>query len=215
MDKYRFKKFKDQLRVAYGISTRQFGSMKNEDNSINRKNLIKFLKKINLSIDAVCMGQVHGGEVVSVKDSNKNLIKNMDGMITNVQNLPLVVVTADCLPIIFFDPNKNVIGIAHGGRKGLQSGIIHNTVLKLKSEFGCETQDLFVGIGPGIEKKCYEVDGELIDIRKSAMEFLIEEGILEANIESIDTCTRCNRDDFYSYRGDDNTDRFATVISLI
>jgi copper oxidase (laccase) domain-containing protein len=136
-------------------------------------------------------------------------------LITDKKNVPLAVVTADCLPVLLFDPVKKVVGVLHAGRKGLLEGVISNTVQMFEKEFGSEPKDILVGIGPGIEKKCYEVEGEMVDIRHQAHFFLRAEGILKEHIEDLDFCTKCNMDRFYSYRGGDDTQRFASVISLV
>ncbi len=215
MNIFQFKKFKSNRNIKHAISTKDFGSMKNEDGSVNRNNLNKFLKASNLPHNPVCMGQVHGGDVAVVENSNQFIVNNTDGLITNKKDVPLCVLTADCLPIILFDPKKQIAGIVHAGLKGLQNGIIKNMIKKFKDSFKSDPSDIIVGIGPGIEKKCYEVDGSLVDIKKIAIDSLQNLGIKPANIESIDTCTKCNDKDFYSYRNGDIYPRFATVVSLV
>ena len=200
--------------LVHGISTRDFGSMKNDDGSINRLNLENFLNNLSLPKNGICMGQVHGADVKIVTDGSKLLIENVDGIITNKKKVPLCVMTADCLPILFFDSKNQVIGIAHGGRKGLEKGILQNVLNEFIEKFGSDPKDIFVGIGPGIEKNCYEFDGIRIDIRKQAIDHLLLEGILAKNIENIDICTKDN-DHFYSYRGGDISKRFVSVISII
>lgn len=210
---YKFENFKSN-NILHGISTRKFGTMKNEDGSVNRRNLKNFLKSLNTPEDVVCMGQVHGSRVEVIDNIKQLLIDGTDGLITDQKNLSLCILTADCLPILFYDKKRIVIGVAHGGYKGLKAGIINNMLTKLQNEFNSNPDDIIVGVGPGIEKKCYEVGGEMIDIRQIANEQLLSLGIKEENIKNIDHCTRCDSEKFYSYRGGDKTDRFATVISL-
>lgn len=212
---YTFKSFKTQEHVNHGISTKYFGSMKNEENSINRNNLNKFLTVLNLPLNAICMGQVHGGNVETIKNDKQLLIKNTDGLITDKKNIPLCIVVADCLPVLFFDKKRQIIGVAHAGRKGLMAGIIANTLNKFVEEFKSDTKDIIVGIGPGIEKHCYKVNGEYVDIRQIAINQLLRSGIDKSNIESLDVCTKCNKEELYSYRNGDIFNRFVAVISLI
>lgn len=211
---YEFKHLSKFENIRHGISTREAGSMKNEDNSPNRTNLDTFLRSLDLPNNAVCMEQVHEGNVGIVGDSEIPLIQNTDGLITNERRFAICVLTADCLPLLFYDSKKHVIGVAHGGRKGLTKGIIKNMLRKFKTDFKSNPKDILVGIGPGIEKKCYEVEGEFLDIRKIANDQLLNEGILAENIENVNHCTRCRIDEFYSYRGGDGYKRFASVISL-
>ncbi|HUQ85003.1 MAG TPA: polyphenol oxidase family protein [Candidatus Limnocylindrales bacterium] len=215
MDIYKFKVFSHFKNISHAISTKKFGTIKNDDNLINRENLTKFLKHVKLPDSAICMNQIHSGNVEVVNNFDKLLIENTDGLVTAKKNISLCVVTADCLPILFFDPINQVIGVAHAGRKGLLKGIIKNTIEKFKKEFKSDSKNIFVGIGPGIEKKCYEVNGRLLDLRKIAQQMLLDEGIIQENIEDIDLCTKCNSELLYSYRRGDKYDRFATVISMV
>ncbi len=211
---YQFTNLLKENSVLHGISTSQFSTMKNTDGSINRINLVNFTDQLNISKNTTCMGQVHGNDVSIVDISTELFIDNVDGLITNQKNRPLCVVTADCLPILFFDKKNKVIGVAHAGRKGLESGIVQSVLKRFKNDFGSDLNNILVGIGPGIEEKCYEVDGGLMNIKKNAFSLLLGEGIKSENIESIDICTKCNND-LYSYRGGDINKRFATVISLV
>lgn len=212
---YQFQNLQKYNGVVNGISTRDFDSMKKDDGKIDRENLGELLEVLKLSGAIVCMGQVHSADVAIVGNSYQMLIENTDGLITDKKNISLCVMTADCLPIMFLDVKKDIIGVAHAGRIGLEKGIIKNILQKFKEDFGSDTSDIKVGVGPGIEKKCYEINGEFVDIRKTANELLKKEGILEDNIENLDICTKCNKNDFYSYRGGDEALRFASVISLI
>ena len=186
MDIFRFKSFSSYKNIKHGISTKEFGSMKDSNGRIDRENLNKFLSGLDIGPLAVCMEQLHGGNIAVVEDSSELLIKNVDGLITDKKNIPLAVITADCLPVLFFDQVKKVIGVAHAGRKGLEKEIIKNILQKFKTEFGSNAQDILAGIGPGIEKKCYEVDSILVDIAQIAIKHLINEGILIGNRENIE-----------------------------
>ncbi len=215
MKTYAFKTFSSNKNIKHGISTRHFGSMKNIDGSINRDNLKSFLIGQNINSDAVCMGQVHSGNIEIVTSADNMLIDNTDGLITNKKDIPLCVVTADCLPILFYDINKKVIGVAHGGRKGLALGVIKNIISKFVNQFDCNPRDIIVGIGPGIEEKCYEVDGKHMNIRKKAQDQLLAGGIKPEHIENINICTKCSKDDFFSFRRGDKNDRFVSAITLV
>jgi YfiH family protein len=233
-----FENFSNKAEIKHAISTKAFGSMKTSELKIDRNNLSKFCKEVGMNGPIVCMDQVHSGTVAVVKNSDETLIPNTDGMITNQKNLPLSVITADCLPILLYDPRQHAVGVAHAGYKGLLRDIIHATIAAMKKEFGTQPSDLLIGIGPGIEEPCYEVGEEVIDmfrakgfdeaskvwstqkektylsIRKIALQLLLQEGIRKENIEVSTLCTKCD-DKLYSYRGGDKTGRFASVISLI
>lgn len=211
-----FQSLLSEKNIQHGISTKAYGSIKNQDGSVNKVSLENFLNDLDLPMDkAVKMNQTHSGNIARVDVNDDDFPDGIDGFITDKKNIPLYVLTADCLPILFYDRKKQIIGIAHGGRKGLQKGIIGNMLNKFKSEFGSKTGNIIVGIGPGIEASCYEVDGEFLDLRKMAVKQLLEADIKQENIESIDLCTKCNNEEFYSYRNGDVYNRFATVISKI
>ena len=79
------------------------------------------------------MYQTHSNKVVIINSKNKNSIKfKSDALITNIKGIALGVVTADCVPIILFDVNNQIIGCIHAGWKGAISGIIENTIKKFK-----------------------------------------------------------------------------------
>jgi YfiH family protein len=227
------------VKFPHAFSTKANGSMKKEDGTLDFSNIEQFLKINNLSTNFVCMSQVHGGDVSLVTGGEKQ-VANVDGLITNTKNTSLVVVTADCLPILFYDPKKEAIAVAHAGSKGLLNQIIGNTVIALKQNFNIDPKDLSVVIGPGIERDCYEVGIDLLekfekqfhwfdssftkpskqnhaflDLRKTALHCLLKEGILKEQIQISDECTKCSVDSYYSYRRGDKNGRFVSVISLI
>ena len=220
------------------ISTKADGSMKKSDGTIDLENIKVFLNNKNLFEKVVCMEQVHGGDIAVVSNNTQEIIHGVDGLITNTKKLSLGVVTADCLPILFFDSKKGVIGVAHAGSKGLLKKIIQNILTQFKTKFQSAPKDIMVSIGPSIEKDCYEVGKEMIDsfqqtyptftgkyddkagkyyldLRNIALQSLIKEGILEEHIEIASDCTKCSTEIYYSYRGGDKTGRFVSVISLV
>lgn len=236
-EKYQFHSFLTYPQIIHGISTKAFGSIKNKNLYIDRERLLTFAKSLGITDPIVCMQQVHSGNVAHVRNAETLRILETDSMVTSTKQCPLAVVTADCLPILFYEPKKEVIGIAHAGYKGLLCGIIKNTVKRFVADFGSNPADIIVGIGPGIEAHCYEVGKEVIDqfektfplfnhmfekkrksyfldLRSIAQQCLIKEGILKKQIEVMDVCTKCN-ENFYSYRDGDANGRFASVISFV
>ena len=89
------------------------------------------------------------------KISVKNKL-TADAIVCEVKNIGISILTADCAPILFYDPKQKIIGCAHSGWKGALSGIIKNTVKKF-NELNSNNEDLIVVIGPCINKKNYEV----------------------------------------------------------
>lgn len=223
-------------QITQAVSTSEFGTMKKEDGQVHHANLLKFVKKMTKSSIAICMHQIHSGNVQIVENSRELVLADTDSLVTNQHNLALTVVIADCLPVFFFDPEKQVIGIAHAGRKGLLQHILQNTLDVFIKNFQSDPKDILVSIGPGIEKKCYEVNKEIIsefhdafpdfqkyydttksayylDLTSIAVQSLQKGGILREHIETSDICTKCTNE-LYSYRRGDQTERIAGIITL-
>jgi purine-nucleoside/S-methyl-5'-thioadenosine phosphorylase / adenosine deaminase len=234
--KYQFKIFLDYPHIIHGISTKSFGSMKKDDGGIDYDNLECFTESLGIKNKVVTMKQIHSGIVSVIKNDKEFRIPETDGLITDKKNIPLAVLTADCLPVLFYDSKREVIGVAHAGYKGLLNNILKNMILEFTLTFRSNPKDIIVGIGPGIEAMCYEVGEEVIekfnntfptfenmyskkngkfflDLQRIALQCLGNEGILKENREVMNICTRDN-EDFYSYRGGDKDARFASIISL-
>lgn len=233
-----FKNLLEFPHVVQGISTKVFGSMKKtDDKQIDRDALMTFASSIGIQDEIGCMQQIHSGNVSIITRKDVKRVSDTDGLVTNKKNTPLAVLTADCLPIMLYDPKKEIIAIAHAGYRGLLERIIENIISAFISEFTSDPKDIIVGIGPSIETKCYEVGKEVIekfeksfptfkemyikedgkvylDLRSAAQQCLLKAGILEEHIEIMDICTKCD-ERFYSYRGGDGDKRFASVISLV
>lgn len=172
--------------------------------------------------------QVHDTFIrrVDEADAGSGIVKplraeGVDGQITDTPRLPLIVYGADCVPMLFADPVKRVIGTAHGGWRGTVNGIASRMIGMFKDEFGSEPNDIYVAIGPSAGKCCYEVDekvaSEFLKIDESLAEskgtgkymvdlwetnklLLKKEGVLEDHISVTEICTICNSDIFHSHR---------------
>jgi len=194
----------------------------------NRKNLA-FKYDFNLE-NLVYMNQVHGNNVEVVTRDSLRLIDNCDGIITKDKSLVLMVMVADCIPIIFMDKVKGVIAAVHAGRNSTFQKIAEITAKKMIDDFDCKPKDIEVVFGPSIQKCCYEVSFELVDIVKKTFgekfvsgrlidlqginKMLLEKlGII--NIRIYDICTKCQNEDYFSFRKDKYSGRFAGLVSII
>jgi len=182
--------------------------------------------------------------VVRVVDAN-NLADdfvNIDGMITNLPGVALVTYLADCQAILLYDPVNKVIGNIHSGWKGTLNKIINNAIDIMIKDFKCNPKNIRAFICPSILKCCFEVDedvmlmfrkkfnddryfyqGEIkdnkqkyfIDTVKINIDMMLKLGIRNDNIVCSDICTKCNCDDFHSYRKDkDLSGRNIALICL-
>ena len=167
-----------------------------------------------------------------------------DGLITNEKNLLLCTVEADCLPVYFYDPVKEVIAMVHSGWKGTVKKISQVTIQKMKSVFGCQASDMLVAIGPHICKDCYEVEQDVFEefsqsfataemekifVRKNQEKYLlnleeavkltlVENGVPAARIFSAGVCTLHSQIESYSFcsyrRTKSKTERMLTAIMM-
>ena len=192
--------------------------------------------------------QIHDGHVKIVSEAlrgegstdYKGAINATDAMVTNVPNICLMILLADCVPILFFDPSKRVIGVAHAGWKGTLRFVAQNTLKVLRDHFGCSPQDIVLGIGPSIGPCCYQVGQEVLsqvehvfgtrkdyirnesangkgyfDLWTVNLIQLLQAGIPEKNIEMAKICTCDHPNLFYSYRHEKGkTGRFGAGIVI-
>ncbi|QOP40667.1 peptidoglycan editing factor PgeF [Sulfurimonas marina] len=184
--------------------------------------------------DLVHMKQIHSDIVhVITEEDDFNNPPTCDALITDKKHTPLMVMVADCSPIVFYDPNKNVIAVAHSGREGTFQNITKNVLESFVNKYNSKIDDIDVIVGPAIGVCCYEVGKEIADEAQGlGLSFAIEEkngsyylnipAILKKQFEELgiknytisDKCTCCNTDKYYSYRGEGQTGRFSAVVEL-
>lgn len=191
----------------------------------------------NLSI----LKQTHSNKAVYVDQaSNIKAAIEADGQVTNIPNIALAVLTADCVPILLLDRKNKIIGVAHAGWRGAKSGIIHNTI-HLMQKKGANLSHIIAIIGPCIHQNSYEVSKEFfhnfIQESKINAQFFISiigkedkykfdlsgyvthqlASIGIANIFNVNLDTLTNKDKCYSYRRFtlDNSDNYGSLISTI
>ena len=186
--------------------------------------------------------QTHSDRVVVVTSENvTSTIDDADALITNARGLFICVQTADCVPILLFDPEKKVIAAIHAGWKGTISKIAKKTIEQMIEKFDCNPADIVAGIGPSIHMHAYEVGPEVVeaveasftnssamlkpsmnegkayfDLWEANQTVLMESGILEENIEVMGLCSFEHADLFYSARRDgSDTGRMVSGIRLV
>lgn len=110
------------------------------------------------------LNQIHSNEIVIIDDEKKIYgqqgLPKADAIITNLKNVNIAVITADCAPILFFDSENKIIAAAHAGWRGAKSGIIENTVKAMKN---LGAKKIHAIIGPLIAQDSYEVSREFFD----------------------------------------------------
>jgi polyphenol oxidase len=102
--------------------------------------------------------QIHGNGVAAVDRESLEKTPEVDALITKDPEVVLGIYVADCCAIYFVDPVKNVIGIAHSGRKGTEQNIAGMAIERMVTDFGSTPGDLVVQLSPCIRPPFYEVD---------------------------------------------------------
>lgn len=235
--------------VSTGIYSTLNTSLAKED---PRENVMKNLDSVCRAIDIdytklIRSDQVHEDviRIVRKEDEGKgtsrpNDMKGVDALITNVPGVPLITFYADCVPIFILDPKNKAVGLVHSGWRGTVKKIGAKTLKKMKEAFGTEPEHCFAGIGPSIEKKCFEVgwdtasefinrfggkdiymekkdDGKyLVDLWRVNRDMLQEEGVPVENINISGFCTKCGSELFFSHRRDKGrTGSLSAIIELV
>jgi len=217
----------NSLNVSMGVG----------DRSENvRQNRLRILSCSGGS-ELVFTNQLHGVKVLALKKGDtsdvaidKKPTLEGDALVTDIPGRPLVIKVADCQSVMMYDPVRHVIANVHSGWRGSIHNIIAGTIDTMKETFSCRPEDIHAGVGPSLGPCC----GEFIHYKKEIPEALwkyragevhfdfwalsrnqlCEAGVKADNIRLSNRCTKCNLDQYFSYRGEVETGRFAAVITL-
>lgn len=194
------------------------------------KDRFRFLSSLGETGDEFCeLEQVHDARVIVASRSLQG--EEADGLVTRVPHLPLIVRTADCASVFFYDPKVPAVGIAHAGWRGAKAGIMGRMLETFRREFGTEPASLCVAFGPAICPKCYEVGEEFenyfpgwVEVRGGRHYFnltgylkqeLKVRGIPSQAIYDSGRCTACAVNEFFSARREgQDTGRMISAIML-
>ncbi len=176
--------------------------------------------------------------IISEEDLGKGITKDSDiydtdGLISNIKGSALIVFSADCTPILFYNKEKQVIAAVHAGWRGSVLKIASKCVELMKENFNCNPEKTYVAMGPSIGPCCFEFGPEapdifgeeyvkkaendkyFVDLWKYNLDILTNCGIPRENIDLSKVCTVCHSDKYYSYRTTkDKTGRQGAIISL-
>jgi len=221
----------DTLNLAYHVN----------DNPTNvTENRQRFSNELGIDVNSLVLAQqVHGDRIEIIEDKHagrgshciEDAIPDTDAMITTSNKVSIGILTADCVPVMIFDPVRSAIGVAHAGWKGTILMIAAKTVLKMKEIFGTDPSDCMVALGPSIGPCCYEVGedvisqfdnafgvgactkGNKLDLPRAVELQLTNVGV--KNISYDGACTACNLELFYSHRVENGvTGRMMSVMSM-
>ena len=153
-----------------------------------------------------------------------------DAIVTNMHNKNLVVQVADCQSVLMYEPVRQVVANVHAGWRGSINNIIGRTIKVMEQNFGCYPRDIVAGISPSLGPCCaefinyrkeipaafwpYKDDRNHFDFWSVSRDQLCDAGVIDENIDLGRICTKCDIDNFFSFRGEGTTGRFASVIGI-
>ena len=182
----------------------------------------------------IAMEQIHSNRV-EIINQHSHFLPPCDGLITQEKDIALMVMVADCTPVVLFDTKQKVIAALHVGRAGAFLNIIEVALTKMMQHFSSKSGDILAIAGVGIGSCCYEVGSDIaneakalgydfaltctqesyhLDIASIIKHQLLTCKLKADNIELIRGCSSCETDRFFSYRKEGITGRMGAVISL-
>ena len=230
-------------QIPHGFSTRlggvspapwdslNLGASRGDDSTNVAENFRRFRAAIGAPDGPLAKNhQVHGTLVRSVTAADGERPESIptvdaDGLVTDVPGLTLTVFSADCLPILFYDPVRGCIAAVHAGWRGTAAGIAAEAVRAMTERYGCEVTNIRAAIGPGISKCCFETTEDVpaallehlgqqahacitdhrngkfhVDLKLANVLWLQSAGLKDDQISVCAACTACDRTEFWSHR---------------
>lgn len=231
--------------VKQGFSTRMGGVSEGDCASMNlgfsrgdeRERVMENYRRMAAALDMpmermVLSKQTHttNVRVVTEADAGNGIVRplpytDVDGLVTNVENLPLVTFYADCVPLYFVDPVNRAIGLSHSGWRGTVNRMGLHTLNRMAEEYGTKPDQVLACVGPSICRDCYEVSLDValefrqafgekaellldekpngkfqLDLWQANRQILLEAGVREEHLAVTDLCTCCNPTLLFSHR---------------
>ncbi len=180
-------------------------------------------------VNVITANQVHGDTILKASNGTGKRAGVGDGLMTDVPGLLLGIMAADCVPLLFLEPGRKVVGAVHAGWRGTAAGIAARAVTRMREEYRIDPSSLCVAMGPSIGPCCYEVGREVagqieanwpealrdawrpegvkgrLDLKAINEAQLVGAGVPRSHIQRIGPCTACNVGDFFSYRKEGKT----------
>ena len=247
--------------VAHGFSTRlggvspapwdsmNLGTNRGDDPANVRENFRRFCSAIGANAENLVKNhQVHGDLVrpVTAADRTPDLALHGtfsgDGLVTDQPGVCLTVFSADCIPVLLYDPVRRCIAAAHAGWRGTAMGIAARAAEAMIGQYHCDPKHILAAIGPGISPCCFETHEDVpeglraglgpdaeplirpssqagkfqVDLKRANARWLELAGLSADHIAICPACTACDLDTFWSHRIQGNTrGSMAAMIQLL
>jgi YfiH family protein len=185
----------------------------------------------------VHMRQIHSDRVIRcTPEMGFDTRPECDALMTDIAHQPLMVMVADCTPVLLYDPVHRAVAAVHAGRAGALKNIVAKTIGAMHSAYGTDAGELLAVLGPSIHACCYEIGPEVaetveksgggyalssrdgrtyLDVNRILETQLKAAGVPPSHIDTAGRCTSCRNDRLFSYRADrGTTGRQAGIIML-
>lgn len=243
---YFFEALSNQKDLIHFVSTREGGVSEGSFQSLNlsirvgdnpdnvKRNRAIVAELFNITPQKLILtSQTHEDKIAVIdehllektEEERDQFLYGIDAMVTNLKDVCLCILTADCASVILYDKCKNAVGIAHAGWKGTVKRIASKTFETLAATYGSKSEDIMAAIGPCISGESFEVGEEVaheftkafgsnphivlrkpewpkphVDIVEANIQVLTDGGIRRENIELSNICTYQNNGIFFSAR---------------
>lgn len=248
---YQFEHLATRGEIKHFVSSgvKSIGFAEDTDSMVIRQNRLDLAEAVGFDGRCLVTGhQVHSDCVTIVTEKEEgrgaldrtSRLPDTDALVTDREGICLMVLSADCVPVLLFDPVRRVVAAVHAGWRGTVAQIVVRTVKVMQERFGCCPEHLLAGIGPSIGKCCFEVGDEVaaafrelyltsgkivfagkasgkyqVDLWEANRQELLMAGLKPENIEVAGLCTACCTDHFFSYRKEGKrAGRFGAGIML-
>lgn len=208
-----------------GFTTKICGDMRRTEN------IDAFFSSANLFPKTIVLPeQIHSVNIAVFNPPKEQahpieILEDTDAVLTDLPHVALIVRTADCVPVIFIDKKKSILGISHQGWRGTLKKMVCLVIKKMK-DLGSKPEDIRVSIGPSINDCCYSIDEDrryeflsefngysnrvlfarrgqtYLNLPLLNYLLLVEEGVRKEAIDYFPFCTSCDEERFFSYRRD-------------
>ncbi len=249
---YRFEQWLDTPSFTHAVFTRNGGTSRapwatlnvggtvGDDPHAVQENLRLVYAALELDGERACtVWQVHSADAVIADERppGRRWLARADGLVTNRPGVPLTMRFADCVPILFYDPVHEAVGIAHAGWRGTVLKTAVSTLRTMQAAYGTAPADVQAAIGPSIGPDHYQVGPEVVeavqqsfqttdglirhaadgstylDLWKANRRLLDEAGVRKIEVAGL--CTASNTAEFFSHRAErGKTGRFCAIIAL-
>lgn len=251
IDFYRFGTFEKYDGLIHAVSTRSANDAygfslalhtgEEAEKIIENREMVSQMLKKNGELHFIAAEQTHSDRIEVIRESKTrgwesldDAVKECDVLVTDLRNVVLTILTADCVPILLYDTEQKVVAAVHAGWKGTKAEIAAKTVRRMQEEFGSEPENIVAGIAPSIGRCCYEVGEEvaehfsdlpegytqrgekyMLDLPYINKYQLLMSGLKEEHIEMSGICTACETERFFSYRKEQGcSGRFMSMIGM-